>query len=81
MNSSSFYCFPGEVIQAQDKRTQQRWEGTVNVVALELGERKLLDTKEHTISKPARALRAVGSGVAVLPPPKSERGELISGTA
>ncbi|MCY1239856.1 hypothetical protein D9M72_526730 [compost metagenome] len=52
---------PGDLIEAQDKRTGRRWQGTIDIVALELrklwmcaelGERKLIDTEAHIISKP-----------------------------
>jgi hypothetical protein len=53
---------PGDKIESQDKRTGHRWNGTVDIIApeqgklwmyAELGERKLVDTETHTISKPA----------------------------
>jgi hypothetical protein len=52
---------PGDTIEAKDKGTGQRWRGTVDIVApglgklwmfAELGERKLIDTEAHIISKP-----------------------------
>lgn len=52
---------PGDAIEAQDKRTGHRWHGTVDIVApdqgklwmyAELGERKLVDTDVHDISRP-----------------------------
>jgi hypothetical protein len=52
---------PGDAIEARDRRTGQRWQGTVDIIAPELGklwmfaepgERKLIDTESHIISKP-----------------------------
>lgn len=52
---------PGDAIEARDKRTGQKWQGTVDIAApalgklwmfAELGERKLIDTETHIISKP-----------------------------
>lgn len=51
---------PGELIEATDDSTGQRWQGTVDVVApkqgrlwmyTDLGERKLFDADMHTISQ------------------------------
>lgn len=51
---------PGEAIEVQDKTTGHRWQGTVDIVApdlgklwiyAELGERRLIDTEAHTVSR------------------------------
>lgn len=51
---------PGDAIEARDKLTGHSWHGTVEIVApglgklwmfAELGERKLIDTEVHTISR------------------------------
>lgn len=64
---------PGETIEVQDKTTGYRWQGTVDIVApelgklwmyAELGERMLIDTEEHTVSKSI-------AGAASLAPPES----------
>jgi hypothetical protein len=56
---------PGDAIEAKDHTTGQRWHGTVDIVApdqrklwmyAELGERKLIDTDNYSISRLAGAL-------------------------
>jgi hypothetical protein len=51
---------PGDAIEAKDQTTGQRWHGTVDIVApdnrklwmyAELGERKLLETDNYSISR------------------------------
>jgi hypothetical protein len=52
---------PGDAIEARDRRNRKRWQGTVDITApglgklwmfAELGERKLIDTESHIVSKP-----------------------------
>ena len=63
----------GEAIEVQDKATGHRWQGTVDIVApglgklwmyAELGERRLIDIEEHTVSKSI-------AGATSLAPPES----------